>query len=245
MVVAPQKYAFLNGPIDIAVRDAMGVETGNLFTGNCSDFTLSTAVQTDELRESYTGQNSLAAQVTTQKDLTFKMTLSNLSPQQLQRFLQGSSVDYPSGTTTDEAVGDLMLGQPFHAANMNLSTATLKESSATLVAGTDYSIDLRTGRGVALRVITGATLSTEYGAYTAVGIFAADDQNYVLRYFGINKIDGKPYNVTLYNVRITPASSIGLISTKIASYDISGSCLVDDFRSGAVLGQFGDIRAVL
>lgn len=244
MTAPAQKIAFNKGYVDLFERGPLGQFINGLWAGNVPKLDISCAVEKEELRESYTGQNALIATVFKSKTLTGSFDTNDLGLYQLVRNLQGQRVPVVGATVTDEAVADTVgAGRPFFLQSINITTATIRAGSVTLVADTDYILNLKTGRGVMLTDQVDVKATYTHAGHTALGIFAAADQNYGLRYAGINSVDGKPYVLTLYNLRIAPAQNLSFIGDTFSSCTIAFDVLIDDQRSGS-LGQFGDLRTV-
>lgn len=241
----PQKLAFLQGYVDIFERSPLGKAVKGVWQGNVPTFSLSASVEKDELAEAYSGQSSTVSTVTTKKTLSGTFTSNDYSLKQFLRNFQASHQQVAAGTFTGEVIGDLEEGEVFYLPYVGLTSATLSDGSGALTAGEDYSVNLKTGRCVALTALTGVTADGAYGASEAAGIFAADEKNYVFVCSCINKTDGKPYLVRLYNIRIDPASDVAFIGNTHNSYQVNFTVLLDELKPvDAVLGQFGEMRTI-
>lgn len=242
--MAIQKLAFINGYFDIFDRDVSGNPIDGFFLGDVSEATLSTEVEKQEHKESYSGQNLTIATVTTGKPVSLQMTLHDHQFRVLSPFLQSEVVDTAGATAADEVVGDLAAGQVTALKNINITSVTsIKKEVDGLpvdaVEGIDYALDKKTARFVAIKQLTSVKATYVYGARKSLGIFAGEPKEKFLRYNGTNKVDGKPYIAILRRVKANPLQNFSLVGQQIAGYSVTFDILADDKLPGGMGGNLG------
>ncbi len=240
-----QKILLSNGKVTVFERDAAGAPINGAFIGDVSALSMSLAVEKIEHKESYSGQNAVVASVITGKTATLEMTCHDHSLKNLSRVLQGSVIAQGAGTVTDEALGTLASGAVVALSKINITAASITVNGAVAVDGVDYSLDKKTGLLTAITAGVYAAAEITHGASEGVSLFSASDKDYLVRFNGVNKVDGKPYVATFYKVRFAPAQTLNFIGSEFGSYAISGDVLLDETKpeSGA-FGQFGKIETV-
>lgn len=233
MAKTPQRVVFLNGRVDIFERSLTGAPINGIWAGNVPELSFDITVEKDELRESYTGQNTILSTVITGKTLRGTATMNDHSLKQFERNLQATVTPVAAGSATDVPVAtDPEAGQVFALDHINLSAVVLKVGGTTLVEDEDYSIDLKTARGVFIVAQTGAvTADPTWLAYSEVEAFQAAQKEYYLRYSGKSATDGNPFVVTCYKTRFEPATGLGVIGSQHGSYTTSFDILPDEYRN--------------
>lgn len=245
MSAIPQKYLLANGKVAIFERDALGKAIKGLFAGDVSTLATTLAVEKAEHKESYSGQNSTAVSVVVGTTARIEMTAHNYSAQALARITRGTMVPQASGTITNEDLGTLEAGQITFVSKINLTSAAITVDGQPAVEGEDYSLDKRTSHFTALTAGAFKVATAEYGASDGVGILTAGAKEYMVRFSGVNKVDGKPYVFLAYRVIFDPAQSLSFIGKEVASYTLSGDMLLDDLKPESdAFGQFGKIETV-
>lgn len=138
-------------------------KTGERFLGNCPGFTLTTSNEKLDHFSSTGGIRTKDKTVILQIDRTGTLTTDNISAENLALFFVGtqSTVTAVSTPVTGEAVNDVIKGRfyqlgvsgSFPAGVRDISAVTVKKGVTTLVAGTDYAVDLTLAR---LEILTGS-----------------------------------------------------------------------------------------
>lgn len=206
---------------------------GNVPTGG---FTISPSVQKIEHQESYTGRNLTDLVIERQQKTMGMIRLENINKENLMVSLYGSSESPASGTITAE-LHTAYRGSSFFLNRMNVtsitSIATTAQTPVTLVADTDYIVDLKSGTitilpGSTAVTTQGTEVSVTYVAGTSeiVKAFSSVNKELWLRFNGVNNADGnKPIIFEAFKVRLQPAKSIELINEQVTNLEVDFECL--------------------
>lgn len=244
-------YAILKGDLLVADRDAA---TGNpgAFTnvGEVPVFELDPSVEfKDNYSTSKDAPNEQDLHLAVQRSLSGNITLKEKTAANLELALHGTKSAVNSGTVTAQAfpagvlVNETRLLPGNHP---NVSSVVIVDSAvgpATLVAGTDYTVNADAGTVTFLNV-TGFTqpfkASYSYAARTDVTLLSKSAKNKVFLLDGINLVDGKHERILLHNVSVEPASKIMGKSDDVNTYEMKFVALKDKYKAvDSALGQFG------
>lgn len=250
--MSTESYFYGQGRILLALRDpGTGVAGAYRWIGDVSAFSLKLAVEKVEHKESYSGQRALARSFPIGKTATVDMTLHQIDADNLALALSGSKQTTQTGTVTDESIADWEPGTEIVLANPGVSDVVLTDSTGspkTLVKDTDYLLDADYGRITPIgsgSFITPIKASYSFKARSAVGMFTVGQQNFALRYEGVNLAEGNaPVIVDLYKLAPDPLNELALITSgnDVAGMQITGGLLLDATKPrNGVLGQFGSI----
>lgn len=239
-----QKILLSNGKVTVFERDTAGNPVNGSFIGDVSALSLSMSVEKIDHMESYSGQNAKIASVIVGKTVSMEMVCHDHSLSNLSRVLQGSLVSQAAGSVSGESLGTLAAGQVAALSKINIETATVYIDGVAAVEGVGYTLDKKT----ALLTATTAgeyTADFTHGESQGVSLFTAEEKDYVVRFNGVNKVDGKPYVATFYKVRFAPAQTLNFIGKEIGSYTVSGEVLLDEGKPATgPFGQFGKLDSV-
>jgi hypothetical protein len=197
-----------------------GVRTGERDLGNVSGAEFTSSVETIEKNSSRTAERRLLRKAVTKQAASLSITVDYLTSQNLSLFSQGEvrTLAQSAATVTGEALtAKVKKGRHFPTAKRQISAVVVKQGAVTLVAGTDYMVDARTGRiyfvpGGAAVEDTAATV--DYAAAlvnleTVVGNVSGIIEG-SLRFIG-DPSAGPILEVEFYKVCIEPNGSIPLI----------------------------------
>lgn len=249
-------FYYGQGKLSIAVRNSLAGTIGHyVWAGDVSAFSLKPTVELIKHRESNSGQNSLIRNVSHARDLNIDITFAEFRPGGLARDLYGNNVVVPAGTVTGESLPvGLLVGDEVRLANPGVSAVVITDSAgtpATLVAGTDYIVDLNFGKVTILNVGTYVQpfkAAYSYGKRTDTGILTAAQPEIALLYEGVNLAENNaPVIAEIYKVAPAVAQEIMLITTgtDTAGRQVTGAALLDSLRPATgPLGQFGRITQV-
>ena len=202
--------------------------------GDVSGLGIATAVTKVEKKESRSGQRATSKTVIKETKITGKMTLEELTAENLVMALRGTSTAVTAGTVTDEVISGttLNVGDLYRLSGINPTSIVIKDSTSgtakTLVAGTDYRI---TDNGaIELLIKTGfvGPLKASYTKAASVEIAAmqANVEGYALRFDGLNTADGdKKVVVQIPKVDIDPAKALDLIQDEFGKLDVDFTIL--------------------
>ncbi|MFN4003322.1 MAG: hypothetical protein ACK4J1_01270 [Hylemonella sp.] len=236
------------GRVYLAARDSNGNPLALRWVGNVPDLKVSLNVETIEHKESYSGQRLTDLQLIKSKDGEFSCTLEEISTENLELSLFGTTSAIASGSVTDETLPTgITAGETRLLARQLVSSVVVSDSAttpATLVEGTHYRVHANQG-AIEFLSVTGFTqpfkVDYAYGAAKSVAMFRAAQPEVWLRFDGVNTADGnKPVILDLYRVAINPTKDLSLISDELQRFELSGRVLADVTKAGdAQLGQFG------
>ena len=190
----------------------------------------------------------------TEKKANFSATLQEFSAKNLALAFFGADNAVIGGTIVGEALPlGLAVGDYARVANMMISTVSITDSTATpiaLVEGTDYTIT-SPDHGTLNILNIGAfvqpfLVSYTYGNYNNVPMFSLAQQEYWVRFDGLNTAySNSPVEIELYRVVFDPLDTMDLVSDAVLDMKLSGSVLDDPTKTGdASLGTFGRIMTV-
>ena len=219
-----------------------------LWLGNAPAFTVTLSVEKQDHRESYSGQNLIDISYITAKNASIACTLEEFSPFNLGLCLNGESSKVAADSTekTKAFAGALKAGDVIALDYVNIDTFIFTVSAANVPAAS-YSLDKGTGTVEILAdVAAGSEIEYTTLAYDATSMFTKPDQEWWVRFAGVNMLDElRPTVVDLYRVKFDPVQNLGLISAELAQLEIAGTPLADQTRpSSDPFGQFGKIMLV-
>lgn len=244
----PNYYYSGQGSLYVAKRNAAtGKAEGFIAVGNVPELSIDISVDKFEHKESETGGRLLDLTIIKQKTGTFKYKLENLNLENLALGLFGESSTVIGGTVasgTPENI-DIPMGAKsmrFPLANAKVAAVVVKGSDniATMLEGTDYTVDLTNGVIIlpaAGAIVTAAALaatsikvSYTYAGYTNLESFtsAAAPERW-LRFEGLNTVDNSSVIIDMYRAQFDPLTGYSLLSDEVASVDMGGTLLADSF----------------
>ena len=227
------------GQVHLAEKDEFGQPQGFDFVGNVSELKINPKTEALKHTESQTGNNSVDAKI--EKNLEVEITYNTCSQYKtnLMRLIFGKLTELSSGTITDETV-KAYLGKSTYLDRINLASFTSltdEGATTTYVKGTDYVIDLATGRidhSATAAYSDGATLKANYIANEEeiVAAFESINKNYYLRFDGLNSAENNsPVVIDIPNIRFEPLKELALINDDdFNKYEQTGIALFDRFQ---------------
>lgn len=252
-----KQYFNGQGKIYIGQRDANGNPLAMKYVGNAPDFKFNLEESVTEHKESTSGLRLTDLRLTTELKASTSMLLEQLDADNLNLLLFGTTAAQAVTAVTGEAIQgstSVAVGDIYLLDSMNIAALAIKDSTGspkTLVSGTNYSADLKTGQIEILDLTTGGPfvgpLTADYTRAAATNItklFGQPAVEYWLRFAGKNTaVSGSPeVIVDLYRVRLSPAAEVALINDDLAQFALEGSVLADDTKTQAgAYGQFGRI----
>lgn len=236
------------GRVYLAGRDANGNPLALRWVGNVPDLKVSLNVETIEHKESYSGQRLTDLQLIKGKDGEFSCSLEEISIENLELSLYGTTSSVTAGSVTDEALPTgVAANESRLLAHQIVSGVVIQDSAttpATLTEGTHYKVHAAQG-AIEFLNVTGFTqpfkVDYDYGAAKTIAMFRSAQPEVWLRFDGINTADSnRPVILDLYRVAINPTKDLSLISDELQRFELSGRVLADATKaSDAQLGQFG------
>lgn len=239
------KYAKLRGDFFIKKR---GTAELPYFLGNVSEASLGMTVETDSLESSGNERGKLAVWENS-RDATLSMTLNSVAATNAKLyFYSNASVtqDADTGFTADYPVGDV--GELIKLPHVNVKNVVVtvtpaegEEPAVTLTEGEDYQVY---AKGGALRLLKKneakltAGISYDVEAATSTGVFTSEGDEYELIY--ISEATGK--RIEFRRWKPNPAQAVSLISSDWASFQLEGSCLIDETIASGPLGRIAVVH---
>lgn len=252
------------GKVYLATRNAStGAPVSLSWLGNCSRLEVGFQVETLEHRESYSGSRLTDLRLETGKTASLSATFEEWDAEYMAKIIRGNVV---AGSTTPvsaeivETLGSALTAPStsaparFQAKGRNIGgTFTLVDSTGspkTLVKDTHWRL-VSAAAGIVEVYSLGALgaltepLKFSYtpGAHNSVGAFVNSTAQYYLVFDGLNTANNNAAVVVeLYKVQFSPPASMPFISNDLATFELSGSVLLDDKKSSTdTLGQFGKL----
>lgn len=243
-------YFVGQGKVFIGQRDNLGNPEALRYVGNVPSLKFSLKTDVIEHKESASGQRATDARIIKGKSAEFNCSLEDFNQENLALVLYGASSQVAAGTVTAEAFpAGLVAGDFVALKGQKVSSVVIKDSAAapaTLVAGTDYELNADHGTVRILNV--GAYVQpfkADYakGAVTSINMLTQPLPERFIRFEGLNIADGnKPVLIELYRVAVDPLKELMMIGENVASFDLSGSVMIDALKANdPVMGQFGRV----
>lgn len=234
-------YSYI-GVGKIYLRDRNG-SGGLVPIGNVSALNFAVTEEQKELMDYTSAGGGTRNEVRRITGVEAKITLHDLSPDNLALALYGDSSAVAAGSVTSEAI-TVKLGTLVPLANVAPSSVVVKDETdtTTYTAGTDYEVR---PAGIWFPASGGtiADAATVHVSYSHPGqdVVQALTQaagEYELMFDGINEArSGKASVINVHRLRFGPAASLDLIGDDYAGLELTGKVLSDDTQ-GAGLSRY-------
>ena len=199
--------------------------------GNVPNGGLTFSFETSEYthQESNTGQRLTDLKIELGKMLKGTLKIEDLNKDNLAAFLYGTGATVSGATITDE-VHTATPGYSFKLAHINLTSFTTLEpspSGTAYTAGTDYTVDLKSGRvfiptGSSIAADTAVQATYVAGSYDRTTAFNVSNTEYWLTFDGLNNADGdKPIVAEVFKARFNPPTNFDLLSEAVISLEMA------------------------
>jgi hypothetical protein len=252
-----KQYFNGQGKIYIAERDSGGNPLAMKYVGNAPAFNFGLEESTLEHKESTSGLRLTDLRLTTELKASVNMTMEQIDADNMNLLLFGTTSAQAISAVTDEGIQGsttIAVGDIFMVDSVNIAALVVTDSTGspkTLVSGTNYTADLKSGQIEILDITTGGAftgpLKATYTRATATNItkmFGTAAKEYWVRFVGKNTaVSGSPdVVVDIYRVRLSPTQEMALINDDVAQFQLEGAVLADDTKTQAgVYGQFGRV----
>ena len=215
--------------------------TGMMDLGNCTTFEVEPKTEIKEKYESRDPASSLYARGVTRETFTLKITGDEYGIDNLIRVLLGSGFTLAAatgGSVSAETItpsGGALLGRYYDLGHRNITALTdVKQGSATLVLGTDYTADLMRGRiyllPTSVTITPGSALTADYTwaaySYSGVNIGQVGTIDGYLNYRG-NPVKGPTFEGEWWHVSFSPSGQLGFIADDFGSWTMEGLLIAD------------------
>lgn len=225
------------GIVMLAKRDVNGNPMGFTPIGNVSDLKISVSVSTIEHKESQTGQRAIDLRLTTETKSALSMTVENFIAANLADALRGTDTLVAAGAATAETI-TCYLGKIVSLKHIQVSAVVVKNGAATLVAGTDYTVNTEAGSikfaPTIGTVADGDELTVAYSFAQQQQIDALTEgaKELYMRFEGLNTAEGNvPVVVEVFKFLTDPLKELSLISDTIQQFTLEGSVLADSTKT--------------
>lgn len=251
------EYSYFRGRVAIFNRNATtgAVESG-IYVGNCPELKMAITKETIEHYESMSGLNRKDRTIVKTVGVDLNVTLENIEKTIAQVLVWGTPATVAAATNRTQTlhsgilVNDLVLLDRVGLTGVD-SIIDSAGSPATLVAGTDYDVDLNFGIVKFKNLgsyVQPFIVQFDSAAYTSVPVMSATQPIRYIVFEGTNK--GNPGQTQrrrfeFYYCPVEPVSELSLMGDDLGKFELKASCLVDDTReSDSALGAFGRIAYV-
>lgn len=243
------EYFAGQGTLLIAKLQSNGMPGVYRPVANVPSLEVSFEVEKLKKKESMTGQKLVALSLTKEKNASFKAELESLSTDNLEMSVHGTQATTAAGGFTDVPLpSGLVAGDTVAIAHTNILTMTVKDSAGTpvnLTVGEDF--EFNEYGSIKLLDVAGFTqpfkVSGTYGTSKSVAMFTGAEENYALRFEGLNTANGnKKVLVELYKISPEPLKQLALISDEPGSIALEGEVLAAlDRTYDPLFGYFGRV----
>lgn len=250
----PKKYRIYRGDVDIYERDVNGWPIKGRNLGETPRLVIGIEETFADNYETSSAFTRRDLHISVRTDVNGTVVLKEASNDNLALMLKGQIEDVAATPFTNLAFRNPVVAGETDAlpgGQVNLSTATITDSAgspATLVAGTNYTIDLKYGT-ITWLLVTGFTqpfkLAGTPNAHKYVSMFTDSGKEYWLRLKGLS-IAQKPIErklVELYRVTFDTPKEVKYKdgeSNEVMMYEIPIIPLADDTKpQDDLFGQFG------
>lgn len=242
------RYFIGQGKLYVGLRNTAGAVTGGWrFLGNCPELRIMQNIDYIEHYESQTGQRNKDLEIESTRNVMMQIAMESWDLDNLAFALLGTSSTINGTTVSNETVrSPSALGAFAPLANINLTSFT---SLGSLVNGTDYKVDLKSGM-VEFLAGGGATVDTNY---TAAYVFAnsekivalnAGQKEYWFRFAGLNTVENDtPVVIDVFRTRFRNAEELQLISNEVTPMQVQASVLYDGAQADGPFYRIRQARA--
>ena len=256
MPVLTPEYVSLQGEIILHERDSSGNPLTGFWVGDANNATFKAETNETKYKENYSGKRATALTVENEIVTGFDFTFLQLHTKNLAELFRGEEVAQSTSAVTNKVIsGDtLAVGDRLMLGAEEVSAVTIEDSTGTpktLTAGTNYEIDLVTGRIKILDLTTGGPfvgpLKADFtpGASNSVKLLTGVKKQFWLSLVGVNTVvSGQPKGVLdLYKFEFSLPAAFAVINDTRGEFAVSGSVLSDALKSASgALGQIGRIQ---
>jgi len=218
--------------VDVLVND---VSTGEFDLGNCTAFSIQTAVEKTEKRSSMTADGGLLAVIPKFTTTTLKIVGDYFNQDNLGLALLTSKVTQTvaASTLTDAPLtASATLGRFYAIPSKGVLSAIVVKVGAVTIADTpsNYIVDSKTNRilivGGDIDAGDAVTVSATVAAGTKTVLAGATAKRVIaLVRFVADNTQGANKHVVCHRVDVTPDAEVGFISDDLASWSLAGSVL--------------------
>lgn len=217
--------------------------------GNTSKCSFSIETETKELPDFQNPGGGLDDNFDRLKSSKVALSFRHMKKHVLELVTGGVATTQAAGAVTAEAHNDIALGGlVVFAKAQNLAlTCAVKKGATTYAEGTDYTrvragiIPLASGTMVA-----GDDITVDYTGLAAESIEGQIEltREYHVVFDGINERTGNAMLADWFRVKFGPAKNIEFIGDDFISFDVEGTLLKDESKTGTGISQYYKLRVV-
>lgn len=228
------------GKVYLAHRASAGAIDGEwVFLGDSDSVEVTIDRSYNEHTESCSGSRNVATRVVDSTTWTFTANTFGFDKTNLARAMLGEASSVTGASVTDEAFTVFGSGTMIFTANPDISAVVITNTagSTTLVADTDYTVDALNGAivftsaGLAKLTVSGSNktglIDYTFAAYDKVKVNTTAEQEYAVRFVGVNRVNNEAVIADIHRVKLSPASALALIGTENLSYELTGLIQAD------------------
>lgn len=239
------------GVIQVGERNATtGVVTKYMDLGNAPELSVSLSTETEEVKESTTGERLPLARLDKAKSAEISVSLHSFDAKTLAILMRSTVEDVASGTVSSETLPSALVADDIvKLAHPFVSSVVVTDSagSTATVSTSDYQVDAEGGL-IRLVDVSGYTqpfkVAYSYAAAENAAMFTGAKKSYELVFSGVNTArSNEPLRVELYKVEFDPAANLPFITNEVGVFELKGSLLIDDTKDASddTFGQFGRV----
>jgi hypothetical protein len=241
------EYLKGQGSIWIASRVAGGAINGAwVAVGDTDSLEVSVDRSYVEHYESCSGSRNQTVRAIDQTTWGLSMNTFNFDKDALARALVGTATAVSGASVTDEAFTVFGSGTTIFTAHPDISTVVITNNTpgAPLTVDTHYTVDALQGSitfttaGLALLTTSGSNktglIDYAYAAYDKIEANMVGEQEYAVRFSGINTVNNEAVIAEIHRVSLSPASVLSLIGSDVAAYEMTGAVLPDSTKGSGV-----------
>lgn len=241
------------GKVYLGTRLAGGKPGALRWVGDAPVCEVSFSTDAETRKESYSGQRLTSARLQKGNEAQIKLTLNWAEIDNLMLGMYGTKNTVAAGTVTGELLpAGLVNGDVIVLNKGKVSSLVVTDSAgapATLVAGTDYTLDSANGGVLTIKnigtFVQPFKAAYSNGASTDVTIFTSLPPERYLLLDGVNTLDNSPVKLRLYRTQFDPLTTLPLINEGFGQIELAGAVLYDSEAAvDSTLGGFGKIELV-
>ena len=223
-------------------------QPGNLkWIGNARTFKINHEEQSSQRNESFTGNRLPFRRLAQGRTGTIDISFDEFTKDNMALALLGAVTQVASGVAVTGYAFPLgaQVGSVLAVPAKNISAVVLRDSAgapATLVAGTDYDIDLFAGTFTLKNLgayVQPFTANYTPGAFSKIAAMNQPTPEVYMRMDGTNTDDGSRVVVDVFRARLAPISGWDAISDDYVDFETQAQILADTGRlSASADGQF-------
>ena len=236
------------GQVSLHARTVGGAKGIGRLMGNCPRLQIKQEPRTVERNESMTTSRSPLRRMTQATQASIELVTDEFNKRNFALATRARidevaadavttiNHEFPSGA----AVGDVLA-----VPHRNINTLVVTDSTGspkTLVAGTNYTVDLFSGHITLIDLTAGGPFVQPFeaaykqGAVTVLSGLAVPDTELWLCLNGVNADTGQPGVLDCYRVRFDPAQVLDFINNEYQDFTLTGSVLLDTTKTANAVG---------